>query len=140
MRVVNEDTWGIMNILAEARGEPFEGQVAVGISVRERMRLRYASDGTVVGTVWAPSQFSWTLSTDEQRQRVLSADDEEEAWITAKLAWEQSEGSDLLPKGTVHYYAAFLDKKGKAPRWAKSPRLQFVRQIGGHKFYKLKEV
>jgi spore germination cell wall hydrolase CwlJ-like protein len=141
MYVIAPAIWGALNILAEARGEPYPGQVAVGFVTRERARLRYMSDGSITGTVWAPGQFSWTLSTDKQRLRVLKATEEENAWITAKLAWEDSEGSDLLPAGTVHYYAAWMDTApGGPPAWAKSPLLEFVRQIGGHKFYRLRQL
>lgn len=133
MFAVAPDVWGAMNIYAEARGEPFDGQVGVGFVVRERMRLRHFSDGTVVGTVWRPAQFSWTLSTDPQRARVLAADAESAAWITARLAWERSEGSDLLPPGTVSYHSDRI----AVPDWAKSPDFTFVRKIGAHLFYRL---
>lgn len=134
MRVVPDEVWGPLNILAEARGEPFDGQVAVGFVTRERMRLGYFSDGSVLGTVWRPKQFSWTLASDKQRHRVMAADDEDQAFITAKVAWEQSEGSDILPPGTVLYHADYV-----RPGWATSHKVQFVRQIGRHLFYKLKE-
>lgn len=133
MYAIAPDVWGAMNIYAEARNQPFAGQVAVGFVVRERMRLRHFSDGTVVGTIWRPAQFSWTLSSDAQRQRVLMADRESQAWITAAQAWEASEGSTLLPPGTVSYHAVSIPK----PAWARSAEFALVRQIGDHLFYRL---
>lgn len=136
--VVSPDVWGAMCIYAEARNQPFDGQVAVGITIRERMRLKHFSDGTVVGTVWKPAQYSWTLSTDAQRQRVLAVEADTDAWHTAVQAWEASEGSDLLPPGTVSYYnPAAVARK---PAWAISDEFEFVRRIGAHLFYRLARV
>lgn len=138
MPVVSPDVWAAMCIFAEARNQPFDGQVAVAITIRERMRLKHFSDGTVVGTVWRPAQYSWTLSSDAQRTRVLSVDAESPAWLTAVQAWEASEGSDLLPPGTVSYYnPAAVARK---PAWAISDEFEFVRRIGAHLFYRLSRV
>lgn len=130
MRLVSEDTWGVVNILAEARGEPYDGQVAIGNVVRERMRLRYASDGTVLGTVWRPNQFSWTLSTDKQRQRVLSADDDDSAVAAATKAWHESSERLVVPRGTVLYHADYV-----SPSWKDANTVHFVKQVGRHLFY-----
>lgn len=45
-------------IADEAAGEPYEGKVAVGRVIRNRMAAHYESDGTVVGTVLKKWQFS----------------------------------------------------------------------------------
>lgn len=135
--VVSPDVWAAMCIFAEARNQPFDGQVAVAITIRERMRLKHFSDGTVVGTVWRPAQYSWTLSSDPQRQRVLAVDAESPAWLTAQQAWEASEGSDLLPPGTVSY---FNPDTVAEPGWARSTEFEFVRRIGAHAFYRLAKV
>jgi spore germination cell wall hydrolase CwlJ-like protein len=130
VRVVSDDVYGALNIFAEARGEPFEGQVAVGNVVRERMRLKYASDGTVVGTVWKSNQFSWTLSSDPQRIRVMRVDDEDPAWVEAMTAWKASETTKVVPSGTVLYHAEHVN-----PWWAESSAVRFVKRIGRHLFY-----
>jgi len=133
-KVILDEVWGPLNIWAEARGEPFQGQVAVGFVTRERMRLGYFSDGSVTGTVWRPKQFSWTLAGDKQRQAVLDVDDEDPRYRTALDAWEESASTDLLPRGTVLYHADYV-----RPGWAKSDKVEFVRQIGQHLFYRLKK-
>lgn len=131
MRVVDDDTFGALNIYAEARGEVFEGQVAVGNVVRERMRLQYASDGTVVGTVWRPNQFSWTKSGDEQRIRVLEVDDQSPAWQRALQAWRESATRSVVPEGTVLYHNTKVQ-----PYWTRATTVVFVDQIGNHLFYR----
>ena len=45
-------------IADEAAGQPYEGKVAVGRVIRNRMALGYASDGTVAGTILRRFQFS----------------------------------------------------------------------------------
>lgn len=44
--LVPDDTWAILTIIGEAAGEPYVGQLAVAEVIRNRMRQRYASDGT----------------------------------------------------------------------------------------------
>jgi hypothetical protein len=48
-----------LNVYEEAGGEPDEGKAAVARVVRNRMKARFMSDGTVAGTVLARDQFSW---------------------------------------------------------------------------------
>ena len=44
----------------EAAAEIDDGVAAIARVVLNRIRLKYASDGTVQGTVFKPAQFSWT--------------------------------------------------------------------------------
>lgn len=55
---MDDDTLAAVCIWDEAAGEQYEGKVAVGRVIRNRMALHYESDGTVAGTVLAPGQFS----------------------------------------------------------------------------------
>jgi len=45
----------------EARGEPYEGQVAVGTVILERVDHRDWDGKTIHEVILCPSQFSWTL-------------------------------------------------------------------------------
>lgn len=132
MRLLSDDHLGALTIFGEASGEPFKGKVAIGITIRNRMRHGYASDGTVAGTVLRAHQYSmWRYP----RPWILLADDEHESVRECVQAWEESEGSDLLPSDVVLYHTKATPKGVKTwpPAWA--DRVKFVRQIGRHLFY-----
>jgi N-acetylmuramoyl-L-alanine amidase len=100
------------NIYHEARGEPFEGQLAVA-----KVTLNRAKDLTkICQAVYAPYQFSW-----DKRKKVTDA----YAYYKAHIA--AHEAFNLTFKAT-HYHAVSV-----RPRWAK--KLTFIKQIGNHKFY-----
>lgn len=84
MQLVPDDSWAILTIYGEAAGEPMEGKLAVAHVIRNRMRFKYQSDGTVVGTVLKPFQFS--MWSDRARLMAARADDEDERLIECKLA------------------------------------------------------
>lgn len=46
-------------VLQEAAGESDDGRAAVARVIKNRMALKYASDGTVAGTILKYDQFSW---------------------------------------------------------------------------------
>lgn len=129
-RVIPDDTWGIMCVFAEARGEPYEGQVAVGCVVRNRTARKFFSDGTVVDTVSKPHQFSWMNTGDGQRRRVLGVDRSDPAWKIATRAWFESEFAHLVDDA-VFYHADYVQ-----PYWSKVQGIEFVKRIGRHLFYR----
>lgn len=129
-RVIPDDVWGILCIFAEARGEPYEGQVAVGNVVRNRTRLGHFSNGTVVGTVSEAYQFSWMNHTDAQRGRVLAASWDDPRIRVAAKAWYESEWSQ--PVGDALFYHADYVQPG----WAKAQGIELVKKIGRHLFYR----
>lgn len=129
--VVPEDIWGSLCIFAEARGEPYEGQIAVGNVLRNRATRKppFFSDGSIVGTVWAPHQFSWTNTDDPQRRRVLAARWEEKAFQLAAQAWADSAHRQIVPREVLWYHADYV-----SPWWAK--QLVHVSTVGRHLFYR----
>lgn len=129
-RVIPDDIWGILCIYAEARGEPHEGQVAVGSVIRNRTERKLFSTGTVASTVLFPWQFSWANTSDGQRTRVFSAKWDDAGWLAASKAWFESALSRPVGDAT-HYHSDAV-----APAWSRSPRMSFVRQIGHHRFYR----
>lgn len=136
--MVPPDAWAIMTIWQEARGEPYEGKVAVAKVIRHRMRLLYNSDGTVHGTVLRPKQFSgWNTfpwGTPQALLRIKGAAlrvDDQSALDCAK-AWFESENGPDPTNGAVLYHADYV-----TPDWA--ARSHFLKRIGRHLFYREKE-
>lgn len=119
-------------IRGEAGMEPYEGKLAVGKTIRNRMARRHFSDGTVAGTVLKPYQFSLWNTNDKGRIRACLADDSSPQVEECKRAWAESETWDGLPPEVVYYHADYV-----RPSWADTT--VFVRKIGRHLFYKDRE-
>jgi len=110
------------NIYHEARGEPFEGQIAVAQVTLNRVAAG-TFNKTVCGVVYAHSQFSWTL---ESRRRVTDV----KAWESAvDIAAAVLTGSVRLPD----FKALYFHTKQVNPRWNRKKRVVAV--IGNHIFY-----
>jgi spore germination cell wall hydrolase CwlJ-like protein len=122
-------------IFAEARNQPFNGQIAVGNVLRNRMRRRYSSDGTVAGTVFRAWQFSWTNTDDPQRTRVMRCYADEPAYVEALRAWAISESHDEVSPMVVLYHTEHPPNPNTPgpPRWAHRATREV--QIGDHVFY-----
>jgi spore germination cell wall hydrolase CwlJ-like protein len=129
-RVIPDDVWGILCIFAEARGEPYEGQVAVGNVIRNRTERKHFSNGTTVGTVSEAYQFSWMNHTDAQRTRVLGASWDDPRVRVAAKAWFESQ-YDRPVGDALFYHADYVH-----PTWAKAQGIELVRKIGRHLFYR----
>ena len=104
MRLVNDDAWAIMTIYQEASGESFRGKAAVARVIRNRMRMRYQSDGTVPGTVLRAYQFSGWNTKDGNRIRVASLEYEEPAVRECLQAWHMALNNDFGVGDAVLYY------------------------------------
>ncbi len=130
MRVVSDETFAAITIRAEAEGEPHEGKVAVGEVIRRRMRERFFSDGTVVGTCFRRLQFSiWNddLQDNTRAIKMLHSDDADPVYVDCLLAWRESNDSGLVP-GAVQYFNPAV----VMPSWL--PAFVHVRTIGNHDF------
>jgi N-acetylmuramoyl-L-alanine amidase len=125
-RVYADDIAGVQNIYAEARGEPFNGQIAVGEVTRN---LSKKLGRPVADIVWRGTRFSWTLAHDPNRIEAILLDDETPEGESAKEAWLQSETSNLT-NGATNYF----NPDTVTPSWATT--MEFVVQIGHHRFYK----
>ena len=129
MNLIRAEAWAVTTIRAEADGEPFEGKVAVGKTIRNRMRLRYASNGTVAGTVLAPLQFSCWNATSSPRAHFADAQVEDPQTVEAIRAWQASETYEGI-KDAVLYHNP---KTAPNPPWKE--KVRFVKTIGNHDFY-----
>lgn len=128
VRLVDDDTWAIMTIVGEAAGEPFLGKVAVAEVIRNRMKRKYASDGSVIGTVLRAKQFSmW----DDNARLIAAKADDENKWVEeAKQAWEHSADSNIT-HGSVLYHTIMI----APPYWTKGPTVKVATTIHRHIFY-----
>ena len=114
----NSDVALLANIIsAEARGEPFEGQVAVGAVVLNRVEHPSFPD-TLAGVVYQPGAF--TAITDGQINEAV-------AESAKKAAREALAGSD--PSGGALYYSN-PDKTSN--KWIRTRPV--IKRIGAHLF------
>jgi hypothetical protein len=117
---VKADEIAIQTIAYEARGETFEGQVAVASVIKKRMEEK---NKTAEQVVLQPHQFScWHPKTHKPTQKAkLSA----KALETARKAWETAT-ADIY-----NHYARYDCK----PSWIKSSKQS--KRINNHIFYQL---
>lgn len=100
------------NVYHEARGEPFEGQIAVA-----RVTLNRAKDlSNICSVVFAKKQFSW----DKKKTEADTI-----AYYRAHIAAHEAFNSTFH---ATHFHATYVK-----PKWSK--KLTFIKQIGKHKFY-----
>ena len=109
----------------EARGEPFDGQLAVAEVILNRARSgRYPT--TLCGVVKQPAQFSFV-----RRGLFPRVNEQSAAWgyaqSIARIAGKQL--VEALPKDVLWYHADYV-----APGWGH--RLSKVEKIGAHIFYR----
>lgn len=102
MRAVADDVWAVLTLLGEARGESFLGKVAVAEVIRNRMARRYLSDGSVVGTVLKPYQFSCWNTNDPNRLVMARAEADGPAFLECARAWAES-ATTITTRGAVAY-------------------------------------
>jgi spore germination cell wall hydrolase CwlJ-like protein len=146
--------WLALLIWDEARGEPRDGQAAVGRVVLNRARLHYQSDGSIVGTILKPMQFSgfWcdmvagryrrvALTTAQAMQRAA----DKFARATAQTqSWAMLQGiaSQLLDgsfEGDHDYHrltdqaVLYVNLEIARPVWATPENL--ICKIGAHSFF-----
>lgn len=102
-------------VAAEARGENFQGQMAVAQVIRDRCRLWGKS---VEEVIFAPNQFAAPYEGE------ISGTTE----ASVGLVFEG--GHDIFDVPVTHFYAHDLIEE---PEWAKE--MFFIESIGGHSFY-----
>lgn len=111
-----------MNIYHEARGESFEGQVAVAEVVLNRM-AKQSWPNTACEVVWERKQFSWTIN---YKHKALNANSLETARKAAKVALT---GTNKAVNAD-HYHTIDI----MPPDWTDD--MEVVNVIGNHIFYR----
>lgn len=133
MKVISDDSLAIVTIWQEARGESYEGKLAVASVIRNRMKKKYSSDGTAAGTVLKDFQFSgWNADPkDSNRELSVKIDDQDGTVRECIRAWNASADKDTV-SGAVLY---FNPKIVKRPKWAMPDVAELVATVGSHEFY-----
>lgn len=124
MTITENIFWLAVNIYHEARGEPLEGQIAIGHVCWNRAIKAGAS---LKDVILKPFQFSWhngnaypPIKNYDALQSCLN--------VSLKIVNERMEGKDLWRSD--HYY-----NPAKAnPSWA--DKMTFIKRIGNHDFYR----
>lgn len=144
-------------IFEEAAGEPDDGRAAVAYVVKNRMRSRFQSDGTLAGTILKPNQFSWVnwSMVGGKYVRVAATAAQVKARLDQLLATNKTHfpkvfeacaeiGRHVLDgtyQGGPHYAQLTAETVNyvnprivSRPAWATPDR--FVCSIGHHDFYR----
>lgn len=135
-RVISDDYLAALNAWIEARGESFEGQVAVCEVMRNRMKqVKWDKDGdksaSVAEVVLAPFQFSGWNTKDPNRLKALVLDDQDPGFQRALKAWNMSATTNITKGATMYYNPKVVSPP---PTWAR-PELRLA-TIGSHEFFK----
>ena len=129
MRLISDTALAIATIYGEARGEEYRGKLAVAEVIRNRTKEKYASDGTIAGTVLRRLQFSCWNDGDPNRIVIAKLDDSDPAVQDCMTAWHDANlNGTNVAKGALLYYAPAL----VSPGWAKAS--MEVARIGHHVF------
>lgn len=133
MRLISEEALAVVTIMQEAAGESYAGKLAVAEVIRNRMQKKYASDGTVSGTVLRPLQFSGWNTKDPGRMRTVRSDSDEVTVKECIRAWHEAlSGTDTV-KGSVLYYNPSIIHE--VPEWALPDSAIHVTVVGQHHFF-----
>ncbi len=126
-----------LTIYGEARGEPIEGQIAVGCVIRNRLHM--TANKTYHDIILAPLQFSCWNETDTNRPMLEEMADK---IITGQVPIEVKECLwvakgiiDWVLKDNTTSAMNYLETSLyiiKPPKWA--TKMKVTRQIGNHTF------
>lgn len=132
----NDEDLDVMarTIFGEARGESFDGQIAVGWVIKNRAMKPGWWGHTITEVCRKPFQFSCWNSSDPNNTVILRASLTDLTFIRAYGAAALVMTEDLLDitNGATHYYALY----SATPPWA-SAMVETAR-IGQHRFMREK--
>jgi len=122
--------YGARTVWAEARGEPFEGQVAVAHVLINRVEARHRRESTLAGVCLEPMQFSAWNEGDANRKKLLALSWSDTGLQRAARALLEALGERPRDPtgGALHYHTTAV-----RPRWSRGHVPSAV--IGNHKFF-----
>ena len=129
--VLARTLWG------EARGEGDEGMKAVACVVMNRIKIaqenkdKYWWGGTIIDVCQKPYQFSCWNYNDPNREKLLSVNDTDLYFATARRIAQRGLLGFLpdITEGATHYHTA-----GISPYWTR--KMNVSAMIGNHIFYR----
>ncbi len=135
--VLARTVWG------EARGESVRGMEAVACVVMNRVAVARAHGGafwwggTVVEVCKKKWQFSCWNEDDPNREKVMAVNERDaEFRIAKRIARRAVKGALEDPTGgATHYHV-----EGVMPKWVTDPRMEEMKKIGRHVFYREHEM
>lgn len=133
MRLITEEALAVVTIMQEAEGESYLGKLAVAEVIRNRMNKKYASDGTVSGTVLRPLQFSGWNAKDPGRIRSVRADSDGAIVRDCIRAWNEARAGSNTVHGAVLYLNPSL--VSPLPEWSLPDSAEEVAVVGPHHFF-----
>lgn len=149
--MLNDEEVLALCVYEEARGEIDDGKAAVARIIKNRMKQKFFSDGTIQGTVLRKDQFSWAWfdmvngkytrvcsTLDEAKVRsesLYNKADKNLLYKCSKIAQQVSSNSYT---GTAYNTLtdkanSYVNLKVSDPNWATEDR--FICKIGNHSFY-----
>lgn len=134
MRLIPDYLWGVLTVWQEARGESYQGKVAVAEVIVRRTNRKFCSNGSIASTCLWPLQFSGWNAKDQNRIKAACLDSTDPGVNDCVKAWCEAadRGSNIVP-GAVHYYNPAVC----SPDWAEGATV--VAEIGNHRFVIPKE-
>jgi spore germination cell wall hydrolase CwlJ-like protein len=142
---LNDEQLMAVNGWAEARGEPLLGEDAVMWTVKNRMLHPGWWGHDYKSVILCPEQYSWLLPGNprtedrEEHEACIQFAEKVQAGMSdpdvakfLSIAKGVIDGAIPDPTGgATNYFAASMHPW---PNWA--PKMHFIMQIGGHRFYK----
>ena len=121
------------NIYFEAKGESYEGKLAVATVTKNRVRSKYFPN-SYCDVVWQVKtyngrkvpQFSWTLDGKSDRPKDQRAYEKSVKVAAEVLLYDKK--SDKISSTVLNYHANYTK-----PRWSK--QMPHAATIGNHEFY-----
>ena len=137
MKLIHDHLWGILTVWQEARGESYEGKMAVAEVILRRTQQKYSSDGTIAGTCLQPLQFSGWNAKDPNRIKAAQVDSEDPMVLECELAFDIALKGSNMSHGALLYLNPSGFPPNGLPGWV--ARCEEVAVIGRHHFYVPKE-
>jgi len=131
--LIDADCWAITTIWQEIRGGPYQDKVMVAEVIRDRTAYKYASDGTIAGTVLHAYQFSGWNASDPNRVPSGNLRTTDATVIECQKGWKDAcQNKTSYAKGALLYHA----KNIPYPYWTQAPAIVKVTETSLHLFYK----